>query len=178
MCVVRTVNLSERTVCFTGHRKIPTEKTEIISQRLKATVIQLIESGHLYFGTGGALGFDTLAAQTVLDLKRHYPQIKLILVLPCLSQSDSWCERDKQVYMDIKERADKVTYVSQIYTKGCMHKRNRYLVDNSSVCVCYLTENKGGTAYTVNYASLKGKLIINVADESLLVYNFHNDFNR
>lgn len=80
--------------------------------------------------------------------------------------------------MDIKERADKVVYVSQIYTKGCMHKRNRYLVDNSSVCVCYLTENKGGTAYTVNYASSKDKMIINVADESLLVYNFHNDFNR
>ena len=50
--------------------------------------LQLIEllsrenSGYLYFGAGGALGFDTLAAQTVLDLKKDYPQIKLILVLP------------------------------------------------------------------------------------------------
>lgn len=25
-----------------------------------------------------------------------------------------------------------------------MHKRNRHLVDNSSVCVCYLTEDMGG----------------------------------
>lgn len=46
---------------------------------------------------------------------------------------------------------------------GYMHKRNRYLVDNSSVCVCYLTEDTGGTAYTVNYAIKSGLKVINTA---------------
>jgi len=42
-----------------------------------------------------------------------------------------------------------------------MHKRNRHLVDNSSVCVCYLNKENGGTAYTVDYAGKKGLELIN-----------------
>ena len=155
------MELKNRTVCFTGHRKIPPEKLETVARRLKETLIKLIERGYLYFGAGGALGFDTLAAQTVLELKAEYAQIKLILVLSCVSQADRWSDTDKRIYEQIKEKADKIVYTSREYTKGCMHKRNRHLVDNSSVCVCYLTENTGGTAYTVNYAESKGLLVIN-----------------
>lgn len=67
-------------------------------------------------------------------------------------------------YDDIKQKADKVVYTSQEYTRGCMHKRNRHLVDNSSACISYLTENKGGTFYTVNYAKSKGVEVINIAE--------------
>lgn len=68
------------------------------------------------------------------------------------------------MYEYIKTQADKIVYTSQEYTRGCMHKRNRHLVDNSSVCICYLTEPSGGTAYTVNYALRNGKSVINIAD--------------
>lgn len=68
------------------------------------------------------------------------------------------------LYDDIKQKADKVVYTSQEYTRGCMHKRNRHLVDNSSACISYLTENKGGTFYTVNYAKSKGVEVINIAE--------------
>ena len=44
-----------------------------------------------------------------------------------------------------------------------MYKRNRHLVDNSGICVCYLTKDKGGTAYTVEYEKQKGLQIINFA---------------
>ena len=154
--------MKSRTVCFTGHRKIPPKQLETVARRLKETIVELIEKGYLFFGAGGALGFDTLAAQTVLELKADFPQIKLILVLPCLSQADSWSVVDKRIYERIKEKADKIVYTSREYTKGCMHKRNRHLVDNSSVCVCYLSENTGGTAYTVSYAESKSLLIINI----------------
>ena len=60
-------------------------------------------------------------------------------------------------------RSDKVVYTARQYTRGCMFKRNRHLVDNSSVCVCYLTKDSGGTAYTVDYAEKKGLEIINLA---------------
>lgn len=69
-----------------------------------------------------------------------------------------------EIYDDIKQKADKVVYTSQEYTRGCMHKRNRHLVDNSSACISYLTENKGGTFYTVNYAKSKGVEVINIAE--------------
>ena len=110
------------------------------------------------------MGFDTLAAQTVLELKTIYPQIKLILVLPCLSQTKGWSARDIEIYEDIKQKADKVVYTSHDYMRGCMHKRNRHLVDNSSVCICYLTESTGGTFYTVDYAQAKNLTVINVGE--------------
>ena len=159
------IELKNRTVCFTGHRKIPPKRMKSLARRLRIVIIELIDKGYLFFGAGGALGFDTLAAQTVLDLKTDYPQIKLILVLPCLSQADSWSSEDKDKYEYIKANADKVVYTSREYTKGCMYKRNRHLVDNSSACICYLTEKTGGTAYTVEYANSKGLLIVNTAEK-------------
>ena len=152
------------TVCFTGHRQISSEQLNQLAWRLKDTVIKLINDGYTYFIAGGALGFDTLAAKTVLNLKSDYPDIRLILVLPCLSQADKWSSEDKRVYEVIKEAADKVVYISDEYTKDCMYKRNRHLVDNSNACVCYLTEKTGGTAYTVKYAKKCNLLVINMAE--------------
>jgi uncharacterized phage-like protein YoqJ len=154
----------ERTCCFTGHRRIPSDKIGEIKTKLKHTLTEIIESGYLYFGVGGALGFDTLAALAILELKKDYPRIRLILVLPCVNQTKGWKEKDVDVYEFIKSQCDKYVYVSREYTSNCMLKRNRHLVDNSSLCICYLTENTGGTAYTVRYAKQKGLRIINIAE--------------
>ena len=156
--------MKEKTVCFTGHRTIPMLKKWKIEKKLKETLEALIDNGYCYFGAGGALGFDTIAAQTVLELKKKHPEIKLILVLPCKNQTRGWEEKDLSVYESIIEQADKVVYTQEHYDRGCMLKRNRHLVDNSSVCVAYLTEEKGGTAYTVNYANQKGVKVINIAE--------------
>lgn len=151
------------TACFTGHRTLPEENPPEIAERLENALIALIEQGYCYFGAGGALGFDTLAAQTVLRLRERYPHIRLILVLPCRNQTRGWPQADIDIYEEIKRRADKVTYTSENYFRGCMQKRNRHLVDNSSVCICYLTKPTGGTAYTVNYARRCGLQIHNIA---------------
>lgn len=71
-----------QTCCFTGHRKIPLDQLESVTQRLRDAVIASIKDGYLYFGAGGALGFDTLAAQTVLNLKKDYPRLSLSLSYP------------------------------------------------------------------------------------------------
>ena len=155
--------MKERTACFTGHRTIPFLQRRKIEKRTEEALIEAIKQGYRFFGAGGALGFDTLAAQTVLRLKQTYPKIKLILVLPCLSQTRGWRSEDIAEYERIKAAADKVVYTSQEYTRDCMFKRNRHLVDNSSLCIAYLMENTGGTAYTVDYARFKGLIIKNVA---------------
>ena len=147
--------------CFTGHRIIPLFERATLSKLLEKAVIESIENGYRYFGAGGALGFDTMASFTVLRLRNKYPQIKLILVLPCENQTRSWKAADIEKYEHIKSQADKVVYVSKEYTRDCMHKRNRHLVDNSSLSICYLTK-PGGTAYTVNYAKDNGLKVINL----------------
>lgn len=155
--------MRKRTACFTGHRCIPKDEIENLTKHLTDEVRNLIAQGYCYFGAGGALGFDIIAEQVVLQLRNEYPQIKLILVLPCLTQADRWSEKDRAVYEDIKAKADKVVYTSKSYTRDCMFKRNRHLVDCSSLCICYLTKPTGGTAYTVKYAKAKGIATVNLA---------------
>lgn len=157
------MTLRERTCCFTGHRNIPKDQYPVVRKLLKDVLHEMVEEGVIYYGAGGALGFDTLAAQCVLDMKKEFPQIKLILVLPCVSQAAKWGKRDQDIYESIRARADKCRYVSHEYTRDCMYRRNRHLVDNSGTCICYLTRNRGGTAYTIDYAKRNGLHIINLA---------------
>ena len=155
--------LRDMTCCFTGHRDLPEQSRTRIAAELEKTVVELIQQGYRYFGAGGARGFDALAAQTILNLRARYPAIKLILVLPCHNQTKKWSMKDKEEHEYLKTWANKVVYTSQEYTPDCMHKRNRHLVDHSSVCVCYLNKDGGGTDYTVGYARLKGLEVINLA---------------
>ena len=71
-----------QTCCFTGLRDM-TDTFGFLKYKLEKTIIGLMEQGVIYYGNGGALGFDTLAAITVIELKKKYPQIELIMVLPC-----------------------------------------------------------------------------------------------
>ena len=154
--------MKSKTCCFSGHREIPPEKRAEIADKLERIIISLYQKGVQFYGAGGALGFDTIAAQTVIRLRESCPDMKLILVLPCLTQTRRWRPEDVAEYERIKAKADKTVYMAQQYTPDCMHRRNRHLVDNSSICICYLTRNSGGTAYTVRYAKRQGLEIINV----------------
>ena len=153
--------MKEKTCCFTGHRKIDLP-LEIVQQRLENIITKLVNDGVIYYGAGGALGFDTVAALTIIKLRETNPSIKLILVLPCKEQTKGWNDSDIGIYNYILSQADKVVYTSEKYYAGCMHKRNRHLVDNSSYCICYLEKDSGGTAYTVNYAINAGLKVYNI----------------
>ncbi len=150
-----------KVACFSGHRKLPQDITEL-KANLEKTIVELIERGVVFFGNGGAVGFDVLAATTVLKLKEDYPHIRLVMVLPCPPevQSLKWNEEQRQQYFDILEQADKIRVLSPKYTSGCMLDRNRHLVDNSGYLICYLRENSGGTFYTVKYAERQGLKIL------------------
>lgn len=154
----------DKTCCFTGHREIPLLDLSRITRKTRETVLSLYSRGVRYFGAGGAIGFDTIAAETVLELRETLcPEIKLILVLPCRDQTRGWKnERDLRRYAECLRLADKVVYTSDEYHRGCMHKRNRHLVDQSAYCIAYLTKPSGGTAYTVDYAEQRGLVILKI----------------
>lgn len=155
--------MKEKTCCFSGHRIISSDDYETIKKSLYNTVEDLIKNGVIYFGSGGAMGFDTLAAEAVIELRKKYSQVRLIMVYPCRNQTVFWKEKDRERYEKIKAVCDKTVYISESYDKNCMMRRNRHLVDCSGYCVCFLKKADGGTAYTVNYAVQKGLKIINIA---------------
>lgn len=149
--------------CFTGHREIPALRLPRLKKELKTAIETLIAQGVTEFRAGGARGFDTIAAEAVLEAKEHNPAIRLVLMLPCRTQVKGWGTQDIIRYFKIWNQADEKNYVSHKYAPGCMHTRNRWLVDGSSICVAYCEKETGGSAYTIRYAREKGLTIWNLA---------------
>ena len=146
--------------CFTGHRHISPQEGVALKIDLDVTLRSLIAKGVDTFYCGGALGFDTLAAQSVLQLKNTFPFIKLCFILPCKSQTAFWSDAQRQVYSYLLSHADEVQCLYDEYHKSCMYERNRELVKSADVCVCYLKEKNSGTAFTVALAAKRNLKII------------------
>ena len=152
----------KETVCFTGHRELKTDKNCLFMQ-VYTTVETLIEEGYRNFCTGGARGFDALAAEVVLQLQEKYPYIHLILILPFYNQyihEKGWSDAEVAQYHHLKCKASRIVYVQQSYHSGCYYQRDRMLVNLSSVCICYQYKNTGGTAYTTRYARKRGLSVL------------------
>lgn len=157
------MNTKEKTVCFSGHRVLH-DPQKVIEQQLVAALKNCISNGKNEFITGGAIGFDVLAAKAIIALRKEYPTIRLVLALPCPfnEQSLKWNAQQKAEGKSILEQADDVKILSPHYTDGCMLSRNRFMVDNSTALIYYLRSDHGGTKYTVEYAKKKGIALISL----------------
>ena len=151
------------TCCFTGHRSLSHAELKFLVPELKKTIRALAAEGYTIFRSGGALGFDTIAALSVLDLKKEL-DIQLEIYIPCRDQDKMWPEKDKKYYRYILASADRCYCLSEYYTPSCMHNRNRKMVDGSDACIAFCKQNSGGTAYTVIYALKNNVRLINLAD--------------
>ena len=162
--------LKNTSVCFTGHRKILGVHTHILPIRLDRAIQNLIRLDYCNFIAGGAVGFDMIAAEAVLAARELNPRITLFLALPCRDQTARWKNpSDIARYQRLLEEANAVHYIQDTYSSSCMHKRNRWMIDNSAVCVAYLNDAaSGGTAYTVHYARVKDVPVVNLADSSFM----------
>ena len=146
-----------KTCAFSGHRNLfDYDFDELLLERV---VLNLVKNGCRRFLCGMAVGFDLKAAQAVLSLKDEYA-VELVACLPCANQSERFSSKNKAVYNEILARCDEVIVLQEEYTDGCMFRRDRYLVDNSDVLVCFLRKRSGGTYYTVKYAQKQDKKII------------------
>ena len=151
------------TCCFTGHRQLPRYKTEEIIVRLDFEIEKLINQGVTEFISGGALGFDQIAASLIVAKKELGANIRLAFALPCRNQDEKWTSDQRRLYHSLLSEADDVRYISEKFSADCMRKRNFYMVDNARYCICALLHETSGTAQTVRYAQRKGLKVINVA---------------
>lgn len=169
-------------VCFTGPRpgKLPglgaTYNTDI--QKIALAVSREIEyaakQGKLNFLSGLMAGFDILAAEQVLLLKKRpqYSNIRCILVGPFRKGffgtqhwTPDWVSRAR----NLCQAADFGISLNETYYKGVYYHRNQFLVSNASQVICYYNgASGGGTAYTLELAHQAELKISNVCEESLL----------
>ena len=160
---------SKRAVCFTGHRSQKLswrfnekdKRCKVMKNTLRKEIINAIENGFKTFYCGMAIGFDMIAAETVLDLKKKYKDIKLIGALPCRTQDAKWLDREKKRYKKLLKRLDGIRCIYDEYIGAeCMFERNRFMVDNSRLLIALYNGTGGGTKSTIDYARSKGLKIV------------------
>ena len=163
---IKALDVDEKIcACFTGHRpqSLPLENNgdmtlefANIAYKLKSLIIECINNGYTYYVSGLAHGIDILCAEFVLELKQDYPFIKLECAIPHITQSSGYTKKDKERYLNILNKADVITVLSKDYTRGCMFKRNQYMIKKSSLLIGVWNGKKSGTSNTINYARKKG----------------------
>ena len=131
---------------FTGHRKLG---EDFSARKLKFAIRKLIKRGVHTFYNGMAIGFDLLAAEKLIELKKEYPQVRLVACIPCYHQEKSFSERDKKRYVEILKKADEQILLSERYFRGCMQARDKYMAERADCMIAYCEKETGGAAYTV-----------------------------
>lgn len=158
------------TVCFTGHRPDKlggyNENNQIaikVKEDLNMTIRNCIFNGYDTFISGGALGVDQWAAEKVLNWRREFPNIKLIIARPFPSQACKWYKDSVDYFNQLCQKANEVIDVnSDPYAAWKMQKRNEWMVDNSDLVVAVWDGSNGGTGNCVKYAQSKNKKIIRI----------------
>lgn len=154
----------ETTCSFTGHRpeKLPWRGDEsdprclALKERLAAAVKDAYDKGMRHFMCGMARGADFYFCDAVLELRERRSGVTLEAVIPCEEQAARWSERERERWFSLVERCDGETMLQHHYDKGCMLRRNRYLVDHSSMLIAVYDGMLGGTMYTLSYAMKQG----------------------
>ncbi len=154
--------------CFTGHRpeKLPWRNDERDPRclRLKEEIYDaaraVYESGIRHFICGMAKGCDMYFAEAVIALRDEVPGVTLEAAIPYDGQAREWRDGDRERYYYIAHQCDVETVLQRDYTEDCMWRRNRYMVDNSSVLIAAYDGTPGGTMQTMNYAARMGLEII------------------
>ena len=167
----RGLTQEQQTCCLTGHRVIPPGEEEKVRTRMRYILLKLIREKNVrYFGVGGAVGFDMMAAEYLINLRLHKePQLKIISVLPypAWRETEDWTDVLRHREDNILRLSDKVVYAAQAYEKNVFLLRDRKLVDGSAYCVSYCNRPRTGTAYTVKYALDHGVKVYNASSFSL-----------
>ena len=144
-----------KTAVFIGHGDCPLSVEDI-----KPFIEQEIRNGVEFFLSGGQGRFDINAAYAVRKLKPKYPHIRNILCVPY----HNFRIFDKEIFDEI---INPIFSNSESYTgyKTAIPKRNRYMLQNASTAICYITHISGGAYNTFKLAEKKKLAIINISKE-------------
>lgn len=158
----------DKTICLTGHRPkgLPwgyneeNEKCKKFLQDLTIVLRNQIENGYTYFLTGMAEGFDMLATELLIALRKEYKKIKVIAIIPCLNQENRWSPNQQKRYHNILRQCNSSKVLSKTYTKDCMNIRNKFMVEHSELVIACYNGTPSGTGNTIKFARQMDKKII------------------
>ena len=164
------MRIRQETCCFTGHRpsKLPWHYNEkdprclSLKRRITSAVEAAYEEGFRHFLCGMALGCDLYFCETVLALRNAHLDVTVEAAIPCPTQTDRWPAAQKIRYQKLLDACNLETLVSSQYTSCCMRRRDRYMVDRSSLLIAAFDGTPGGTSYTIQYAMGQGVTVVDL----------------
>ena len=142
-------------VCsFLGHKDAP----QSLYPKIKEYTEKLIAEQNINsFMVGNQGGFDSMALKALRELKKRYPHICYNVVLaymPAQTQEYELYDPSETFLPEGIETVPKRFAISW---------RNKWMVRESDVVLCYITHSWGGAAQFVEYAQRQGREIINLA---------------
>ena len=154
------MHIREETCCFTGHRpeKLPwggletDDRCLLLKARLRDAVEAAYAEGKRHFICGMARGCDFYFAEAVISMRTRKPDVTLEAAIPCIRQSASWSAAQRERWERLVEACDRTTVLQGEYTPDCMIRRNRYMVEHSSLVIAVYDGSNGGTRRTLEYA--------------------------
>ena len=165
---------SQHSCCFTGHResKLPwrgndhDERCLKLKQRIYDAVEAVYADGIRHYICGMANGCDLYFLEAVLRFRADHPDVTVEAAIPYAGQAEHWRGELKETYSQMLSMCDYETVVQQIYSAGCMMRRNRYMVDHSRVLIAAYNGETGGTMNTMLYAMRRGLNVIELPVET------------
>ena len=154
----------QESCAFAGHRPTALPWTnydndprcESLRRRLADALRRAYADGFRHFLCGMAQGCDLLFCEAVLDLRRERPDITIEAALPYPQQASRWTLAQRMRHYELLQACDVQTPVSPCYTRSCMLKRDRYMVDRAALLLAVYDGVPGGTRYTIEYALRRG----------------------
>lgn len=146
----------EKGCSFTGHRKIVHGHESKLKALVDRAIAYAYAEGCRVFYSGGAIGFDILAAQRVRAFRESHADVRLVMLLPCVEQDAYWSAGQKLHYEHLLRSADEIVFVSDAYTPDCMRRRNQALVDRADMLIAYCARMQSGAGQTLTMARKKG----------------------
>lgn len=160
------ISLNPNITCaFTGRRpsSLPWKYDEQSSlclcarDSIRQLILDLYAQGYRNYIVGGAQGIDMLALEEVAALKLLYHELRLYAFRPGANQAERWPAHMQTRYQEGLAKCDGVLTLSPTCTTDAYYKRNREMVNVSTVLIAYWEgKQTGGTWYTLNYAQRKG----------------------
>jgi uncharacterized phage-like protein YoqJ len=151
------------TIAGTGHRP---DKLGGYSDEVFQALVDLADSSLVYFNpdiviSGMALGWDQALAQACINRK-----LKFVAAVPFRGQESKWPRESQEKYKEILSKAYETVFVSSLYDKGVMQKRNIWMVDQledeKDFLLALWDGSDGGTKNCIKYAERKQKKIVNL----------------
>jgi uncharacterized phage-like protein YoqJ len=119
----------------------------------------IVENGVDTFLVGGHGRFDSIATSVVNKIKKTFPNVKLILVRPYLTND---LNRNRNYYNSVYDEIIIPSSLAEIHYRAAIPKRNQWMVDESQYVITFLRNNFGGAYEAVQYAKRQYKSIVKI----------------